>query len=176
MFDSNEAFSALEEENIDVAFLRAEESTGSLKIVPLVRERLLLAMPKGHPFSKQERVNLRMLAREPMVFCPREISPSYFDRILTICRAQGLSPRIDFEARSITSQLAFVACGSAIGLVPESMQSNENTSVRFLPVEGDTNTVTSAIAWNENNQNPAVREFIDLVFKVADFTVLDKNG
>jgi len=162
-YDSNEALIALEKENIDVAFLRAEESTGNLKIVPLVREKLVLALPRGHPLSKQDCINLGTLAREPMVLCPRDISPFYFDRILTICRGQGLSPKIDFEARSITSQLAFVACGTAVGLVPESMKSNENAAVQFLPVEGDTNIVTSAIAWNENNQNPAVREFTDMV-------------
>ena len=139
-------------------------------------ERLVLAVPKGHPLSKQDRVNLGALAREPIVLCPREISPSYFDRILTICRGQGLSPRMDFEARSITSQLAFVACGTAVGLVPESMMSEENAGVLFLPVEGDTNIVTSAIAWNENNQNPAVRKFVDLAIKVADFAVLSKFG
>lgn len=175
-FDSNQALTALENENIDVAFLRAEESIGNLKIVPLVREKLVLALPKDHPLSERGQLKLGDLAREPMVFCPREISPSYFDRILAICRAQGLSPRVDFEARSITSQLAFVACGTAVGLVPESMRSDENASIRFLPVEGDTNIVTSAIAWNENSRNPAVGEFVAMVCKETDFTTLKKNG
>ena len=166
-FDSNEALIALEKENIDVAFLRAEESTGNLKIVPLVREKLVLALPKDHPLAKRDRINLGDLAGEPMVFCPREISPSYFDRILTICREQGLPPRIVFEACSITSQLAFVACGAAIGLVPESMMSDEILDVCFLPVEGDTSIVTSAIAWNESNNNPEVKEFVDLVCREA---------
>lgn len=169
-YDSNEALIALEKENIDVAFLRAEESAGSLKIVPLVREKLVLALPKSHPLSKRDRINLDELAREPMVFCPREISPSYFDRILTVCRGQGLSPRIDFEARSIMSQLAFVACGTAIGLVPESTEAAGHASVRFVPVEGDANIVTSAIAWNEKNQNPAVNEFVDMVCSKTDST------
>lgn len=175
-FDSNEALIALQRENIDVAFLRAEESTGSLKIVPLAREKLVLALPKNHPMSKRNQVNLSALAREPMVFCPREISPSYFDRILAICRGKGLSPRINFNARSITSQLAFVACGTAIGLVPESMKTDEHASIRFLPVEGDTSIVTSAIAWNENNRNPAAQEFIDMVCRETDSIVPNKDN
>jgi DNA-binding transcriptional LysR family regulator len=174
-FDSNEALIALENEDIDVAFLRAEESTRGLKIIPLVREKLVLALPKGHPLSKQDRINLDALAREPMVFCPRDISPSYFDRILAICRGQGLSPKIDFEARSITSQLAFVSCGTAIGLVPESMMAEGNAAVCFLPIEGETNIVTSAIAWNENNQTPAAIEFIDMVCKKTNSTISRKS-
>ncbi len=162
-FDSSEALIALENEDIDIAFLRAEESNGSLKIIPLVREKLVLAIPFDHSMAKQDRVNLDTLARERMVFCPREISPFYFDRILAICRAKVLSPRIDFNARSITSQLAFVACGTAIGLVPESMMNDEHENIRFLPVEGDTNIVTCAIAWNDNNQNPVIQEFINMV-------------
>jgi DNA-binding transcriptional LysR family regulator len=172
-FDSNEALVALENEDIDVAFLRAEESSGPLKIIPLVREKLVLALPNNHPLAKQGHIKLNTLAREPMVFCPREISPSYFDRILTICREQGLSPKIDFEARSITSQLAFVACGSAIGLVPESMQTTDHANVSFLPVDGDTNIVTAAIAWKQDNQNSAVQGFVEMVCKK---TVSDQTG
>lgn len=162
-FDSNEALAALEKEEIDVAFLRAEESSGSLNIIPLVREKLVLALPADHSLASTNRINLSALAREPMVFCPRDISPSYFDRILAICRGQGLSPRIAFEARSIASQLAFVACGTAMGLVPESMKTDAHPNISFVPVEGDTNIVTSAIAWNEENRNPAVRILVDLV-------------
>lgn len=162
-FDSNEALIALENEDIDVAFLRAEENSGPLKIVPLVREKLVLALPNNHPVAKQGHIKLNTLAREPMVFCPREISPSYFDRILSICREQGLSPRIDFEARSITSQLAFVACGSAIGLVPESMRTDNHPNISFLPIAGETSIVTAAIAWKQDNKNRAVREFVAMV-------------
>ena len=74
-FDSNEALIALEKETIDIAFLRAEESNGRPKIVPLVREKLSLAIPHDHPLSKRDQIKLSELTREPMVFCPREISP-----------------------------------------------------------------------------------------------------
>ena len=162
-FDSNEALAALEQEEIDVAFLRAEESTGTLRVVPLVREKLVLAVSRAHPLATADHLGLSALAQEPMVFCPREVSPSYFDRILAICRGEGLAPRMAVEARSIASQLAFVACGIAVALVPESMKTGRHPDVRFLPVEGDTTIVTSAVAWNDNPRNPAVEEFVNIV-------------
>lgn len=163
-FHSNEALSALEEGEIDVAFLRAEEGTSSLNVEPLIRENLMLALPVDHPLATRGCVALGLLTQEAMVFCPRDISPSYFDRTLAICRSQGLSPRIAFEARSITSQLAFIACGTAIGLVPESLKDTaQSADVAFRPVEGDTRIVTSALAWRRDSQNPAVPRFVELV-------------
>lgn len=163
-FHSVEALAALEEGEIDVAFLRAEEGTASLDVASLVRENLLLAVPRGHALAERGLVQLGELTKEPMVFCPRDISPSYFDRTLSICRSQELSPRIAFEARSITSQLAFIACGAAIGLVPESLkESTQSGGVSFVPVDGDTGIVTSAIAWRKDSRNTAVPTFVSLV-------------
>tara|TARA_B100001996_G_scaffold286447_1_gene226709 strand:+ start:207 stop:1088 length:882 start_codon:yes stop_codon:yes gene_type:complete len=162
-FDSNEALDALEREEIDVAFLRAEDNIANLRIVPLTTERLVLALPNSHKLAGNTSVELSTLAAEPMVYCPRAISPSYFDRIMTICRNHGLQPRLTFEARSITSQLAFVACGIAIGLVPVSMQTSSLSDVTFVPVQGDTDIVTAAVACNTQNQNATVNAFIELV-------------
>ncbi len=162
-FDSNEAQDALEQEKVDVAFLRAEERRGVLNVAPLVRDQLLLAVASDHPLADQAVADLAQLNREPMVFCPREISPSYFDRIMEICRNNDLSPRVSLSARSISSQLAFVSCGTAVALVPESMKAEPAKGVRFVPIRGDTNIVTLAIAWLENARNPMVEIFVDNV-------------
>ena len=72
------------------------------------------------------------------------------------------------------SQLAFVACGAAVGLVPESTAAAGHASVCFLSIEGDTNIVTSAIAWNEKNQNSAVGEFVDMACNKTE--AINSNG
>ena len=162
-FDSNEALDALEQEEIDVAFLRAEESAAPLNVVPLHRDQLVLAVADDYELADQNSVELNRLGREPMVYCPREISPSYFDRIMQICRTRGLMPRMSIKARSIASQLSFVACGVGVALVPELVQNENLSNVRFIPIKGDTSIVTLAIAWREGDNNPKVSEFVDLV-------------
>lgn len=163
--DSSEALAALEEEEIDVAFLRAEDDIGDVRVEPLTREQLVLGVPRDHALASEDRISLADLSKEPMVLCPRRVSPAYFDRILNICRGGGLTPRVVFEARSITSQLAFIACGGAIGLVPEGVIDPEHRSVRFIPLKEDAEIVTSAVAWNVRNRNTALEEFLDHVLK-----------
>lgn len=162
-FDSNEALAALEGEEIDIAFLRAEERRGDLNVVPLLRDQLVLAIAKDHPLAAADAIALSDLKREPMIICPREISPSYFDRIVEICRRGDLAPRLTFKARSISSQLAYVACGTAVALVPKSMALETMADMHFLPVVDDTTIVTLAIAWRADNQSPILDRFLKLM-------------
>jgi DNA-binding transcriptional LysR family regulator len=59
-----------------------------------------------------------VLATEPWVWIPRDISPGYHDEVVTACRQAGFSPDARHQATTIDTQLAMVACGIGVAIAP----------------------------------------------------------
>ncbi|PPC75930.1 LysR family transcriptional regulator [Pokkaliibacter plantistimulans] len=152
--DSSDALSALENEEIDVAFVRANRVWAPLEVLPLFEDQLVVALPDNHPLLSENAVSLPMLANERMVLCPRRVSPVYHDQIISACQQAGFSPRIFHEAKSILSQIAFVGCGIGVALVPLSLQNLGTVGVEFRPLLEKVDVITTALAWSKLRKHP----------------------
>ena len=159
--DSVEAIPALESSDIDLAFARLDGDLGlSIKSLPLLEDRLVVAMAADHPLASRSRISLSSLANEPLVMFARKVSPVYFDNLIATCKASGFSPRVLHEVRSVASQIAFVSYGQGIALVPASMKKMAPANVVFRPLSQRLNVVTTAVAWNAERPNPLIDEII----------------
>jgi DNA-binding transcriptional LysR family regulator len=159
--DSVEAVPALLAGDVDLAFARLEGDLGeSIESFPLKQDRLVVAMPAEHPLAGAARVRLSALSNESFVMFPRQVSPVYFDSLIAACRENGFSPRILHHVRSVASQVAFVACGQGIALVPESLRSLAPENVVFRPLKENVNVVTIAVAWSTRRESPLVASVI----------------
>ena len=159
--DSVEAVPALETSDIDLAFARLDGDLGaSIKSLPLLEDRLVVAMAADHPLASRSRINLSSLANESLVMFSRKVSPVYFDNLIATCKASGFSPRVLHEVRSVASQIAFVSYGQGIALVPASLKKLAPANVVFRPLSQKLNVVTTAVAWNAERANPLIDEII----------------
>ncbi|CAG9225577.1 LysR family transcriptional regulator [Paraburkholderia tropica] len=160
--DSAEAIPALENGELDVAFVRLDGPVGQgIESLPLAEDRLAVAVPRGHALADQARVRLRSLAGEPLVMSSRQVSPAYFDLLTAICRSNGFSPRVMHEVRSVTSQIAYVGCGQGVALVPASMRKLASENVVFRPLKERVMVVTAALAWNARRHHPMVDAVVE---------------
>jgi DNA-binding transcriptional LysR family regulator len=55
------------------------------------QDRMLLAVPKGHPLTKRERIKLRDLRDMPFIWFQRWVNPAFFDQMMRACARGGLS-------------------------------------------------------------------------------------
>lgn len=162
--DSAEAIPALESGDIDLAFARLEGNLGkNLRCVALTEDRLAVAIPRDHPLAARSRLTLANLADEPLVMSSRQVSPNYFDYLIGVCKANGLSPRVLHEVRSVTSQIAFVSCGQGVALVPASMKKLAPDNVILKPLTPKLSVVTTAAVWNSARANPLVDALVALL-------------
>lgn len=162
--DSVDAIPALENGELDLAFVRLEgETEGHITTLPLEESRLAVALPVDHPLALQHRVSLRALAKEPMVMSARQVSPAWFDLLTSLCRTHGFTPRILHEVRSVSSQIAFVSCGQGIALVPASTRKLAPANVVIKALEEKQMVVTAAAAWNSERHHPLVDSAIALL-------------
>ena len=155
--DSVEALPALESGELDLAFVRLEGNVGQhIATLPLEESRLAVAMPIDHPLAKLSRISFRALAAEPLVMPARQVSPAWFDLLISACRQHGFIPRVLHEVRSVSSQIAFVSCGQGVALVPASTRRLAPANVVVKTLAEKQMVVTAAAAWNTRRSHPLV--------------------
>lgn len=160
--DSASALSAAENGEVDIALARFGPPVSQLNVRPIQRDHLVVALPIEHHLAKRHRIRLEELADESLVLAPRRISPSYFDQIIAACQKAGFSPHVRHEVRSVVSQIAFVSCGTAIGLVPSRSKRFGAGDVVFRPLVEAVEVVTIAAAWNPAHGKEKVPLLIDI--------------
>jgi len=109
---------ALNEDEIDVGFVRLPVANQNLATVPYLRERLMIAHLEE--WTEKLRDGLQALANEPFVALKSEISTSFRAHLLATCRAAGFTPTIVQEASEVLTLLHLVGSGFGVALVPES--------------------------------------------------------
>ncbi len=117
--------------SIDIAILSLPLRHRDFDVVPLLTERLYVALPPDHPRVSAVRISLRELREERFVLlrdshCFREIA-------LAACHRAHLDPRIAFESGQFSSLLGMVAAGVGISLVPE-MAIDRRAGCRYVRV------------------------------------------
>ena len=164
--DSADAIPLLESGEIDLAFARLQGDVGpNLKSIQLTQDKLIVVMPKNHILASQKTIGLKQLIEDVFIMFSRKYSPIYFDTILSACNACGFSPRILHEVHSVSTQVAFVSCGQGIALVPATLHKIAPENVVCIPLDESIEVVTTAIAWNIRNTNPAIVFALDQVAK-----------
>jgi len=164
--DSANAVPLLESGEIDLAFARLQGEIGTnLKSIKLTEDRLAVVIPKNHQLASFQQIELKQLSEEIFIMFSRKFSPIYFDTIVSACNTSGFSPRILHEVHSVSTQVAFVSCGQGIALVPASLQKIAPENVVCIPLKETIEVVTTAIAWNTRNTNPAIVFTLDQVAK-----------
>ena len=150
---------------IDVGFVRlpVENAPESLAVRPILREPLILALPKRHPLARRSKVPVRALAREPFVLFPRHAAPGLYDQIAAICRRARFKPAVAQEATQIQTIISLVSAGLGIAIVPLSMQTLHREHVVYRPLQGPSVMTEMAIAYEKDNPSMALKSFLGAI-------------
>jgi DNA-binding transcriptional LysR family regulator len=122
---------------IDIAIFRRHPRAVEPELVfeRVHRERMVLAIPAGHPYADQPEVAMTALDGQPFVGFHREGS-SYFHATQTrVFREHHVRPRIVYES-VLPTLLALVEAGMGMALVPESAAGLRPSGVVYRPLRG----------------------------------------
>jgi DNA-binding transcriptional LysR family regulator len=120
---------ALVRGDLDVGFVRLPVTEPGIAVRPVARHRLVAATPAATPWSRSR--GLCSMAAQPFVVCARASSPSYYDHVLSVCRAAGFAPRIVQETAELYTVLALVRAGIGVALVPAAVRGMRLPGVRY---------------------------------------------
>ncbi|GGC33902.1 LysR family transcriptional regulator [Siccirubricoccus deserti] len=164
--DTADAVEALRRGEVDFALARLDRDRPPFKVLPLGEDALVVALPEGHPLLAAAALPLASLAQEPLVLLPRSISPAYFDRQVSACRAAGFEPVAMREVGSAMAQLAFVAAGLGVALVSSGMARLRPPGVAFRALAEPVGSVGVALVWNAERETDGARAAVVLARRV----------
>jgi DNA-binding transcriptional LysR family regulator len=184
---SSELVQGLHNEEIDAAFIRSPVAdVVDLTVRPLLQEKMVVALPKGHPLASSGRkkksaqraapLALADLAKETFILYKRPGGPGLYDTIITACRGAGFSPHVGQEAPRIISTLNLVAAGLGVSLVPESLRRLQMDGVVYRRLADNAQlTAPLILACRRGENSASVQRFIDLVQSTAEHIDADSE-
>jgi DNA-binding transcriptional LysR family regulator len=122
----------------------------------LLRERLLLAVPRAHSLATGGRPELRDLDGQDFItWTPR--GGSYFlDLLGALFRGAGVAPRPRQRVDGMHAMLALVGAGIGVALVPEAARTIRMANVILRPIRLPANVAAElSLAWRRSDDAPA---------------------
>lgn len=115
--NTSEVIQGIKDERFDIGFCSMTERESDISFTPVGTENLVVVVPKGHPLSDEEAVDLEQAAAYPQIFFTqnsglRPVVDRMFEQI-------KVRPRIAYEIEEDGSMAGLVAQNFGIAVMPE---------------------------------------------------------
>ena len=158
---------ALRRGEIDVGMIRIPYDIGDLATHLIREEGIGLLLPTSHPLTKYDQVPLIALDGHPMVLFPAGPQPTRARSFIPrLCRDAGFEPNIVQEAMDSAMAISFVAAGTGVTLVPESMQGIVRQGVVYRPIAPPTPTLALVAIHRPGDLSPTVGGLLEVLEKL----------
>ncbi|MFJ9706847.1 LysR family transcriptional regulator [Streptomyces sp. NPDC101234] len=143
---------------LDLALVGTAATTpDGLDALTIISERLVAAVPPGHPLAKRRRLTLPDLMGHPIVCMPTGSGlRTVFDQA---CAAQGLRPPIALQASAPDAIADLAVRGLGVAVLSESMAANHRDRLTARAIDDVETPALLALIW-KSAHNPAVRELL----------------
>jgi LysR family transcriptional activator of glutamate synthase operon len=121
-------------------------------------ERLCLVVPRDHRFAKRARLRLAEAADEPFIALGEELAMRHLTDQLWA--AEGISPRVVFEATEIPTMEGLVAAGLGVAVVPMPLPPRGEPMASYIPLSNPHAKRSVGLAWLDGRPlSPAADRF-----------------
>jgi DNA-binding transcriptional LysR family regulator len=164
---SAEQARAIREGRLHVGFVALPIDEPDLATETVLRQPIMIALPRKHPLAARSRVPLHALANEPHIMFARKQGPRFFDAVLAACRQAGFTMHITHEVDNLHTACALVDAGLGVCFVPATIQEKRLDDIVLRPVTPTLPDVESelAIAYKPDSCS-LVSLFVDVVKEV----------
>ena len=158
--NSNVMEPALRSRSIDVALMRPMQMDADIQSVEVLREPMVLAVRRDHPWAALARVTVEQVADAPLVGYQQGISPYFRQMLRTMFAHVGRRPRIVQES-VLPTLLTLVEAGVGVAIVPWTMSRGRGGNLAFVPLLDRSHAVaTTVVASLRDQPNLAVEQFV----------------
>ncbi|MGF9965333.1 acetoin biosynthesis transcriptional regulator AlsR, partial [Bacillus rhizoplanae] len=170
-----EQVEALHDNRIDVGMLRPPITSQLLQLETVQHLPCTLCLPKAHPLASKQAIYIEDLQKESFVFISRNVWPTLYDNILSLCRDAGFSPQIVQEATEYQTVVGLVAAGIGITVIPVSANKLYQSEVVYKEICDSNFVAELAVAYRKANINPELQEFLKIA-KARRMNLSRTNG
>ena len=151
---------ALLQESLDIGIVRLPIASTELDSFPLIRERLLLAVPESFRYGHRDRLSI--LRDAPFVLISRSASSTFHNHALSLCRSAGFTPNVVQESGETFTILNFVRAGLGVSLVQSAAARMKVPGVRFHELKMSESEWDIGMAWMRTcEKRDLIQKFVD---------------
>jgi DNA-binding transcriptional LysR family regulator len=154
---SAEQIRALEEQAIDMGFVRPLAATGPLRYHRVTREPMLLALPAQHPLAARPRVRRQDLAGQPLIMYSLKEGRYFHDKTAALFAGAAGQPDYVHHIGQTHTIMALVRAGIGLAIVPASAAQLRFENVVLRPLWRNDVVAEIYLAWRPEERNPALR-------------------
>ena len=160
---------ALKEGRIDVGFGRIRLEDPSIRRVVLREERMIVALPAGHPLCDAKALlSLHDLLKETLIIFPKAPRPSYADQVLAAFHDRALKPSRILETRELQIALGLVAAGEGVSIVPKSVYGLKRDDIAYKDLD-DAKLVSPIImSMRMLDESEDIERMLSLIYDLYD--------
>ena len=148
--------SALVKGTVDAAFLRREQEVPDLVFHLLVKEPLVVVLPRNHRLAAFRTISPRDLAGE--IFVTVSNTAPVLRRVIdNYLKQSGINITPDHEADHLAMGMSLIASTRGVGLLPAYAQNFLPRSVTSRPLMGDPPTIDLVLGYKKSNQSPILK-------------------
>ncbi len=140
----------------------------ALERVDIARDRIMLALPAGHPAAARERVRLSDLAGE--AWCTASEGTLFSDMLVRACRVVGgFEPDVRHRANDVQILIQMAAEGHAVAMVPMLGRPENDPRIDVRPIVGaELERLIFAAVRRGSVQRPSVAAVVDALRAQAE--------
>lgn len=132
----------------------------NLTIEVIARNRLVAALPEGHPLTKAAQITLADMSHESWILFAARQGPGLHRIIHKACAKAGFSPRIGQEAPQMDTIANLVAGGMGVALVSRALATSGRKGVAFRELAGPGTPVEFELAIAYAHSSPVLDAFV----------------
>lgn len=153
---------ALTESSLDLGLVRPPVSSPDLSSRPAAQERLVAALPAGHPLSRGGgALDIAAFDGQDVLMYATSESRYFHELLISVFRAADITPTFTQYLSQVHSVLALVDAGWGIALVPEAATRLRYAGVVFREVRlAAPAPVELSLTWRTQNDNPALHALL----------------
>jgi DNA-binding transcriptional LysR family regulator len=161
---SGDIMQQIEADQLDGGFvLGVPRSKEMFQTLPLLKERLLLAVSAGSELAKRGSCSLSVLHESDLILVPREQSPGFYDRMTRYLRERHISPRIMLEGSNHSAIMALVASGLGCAFVPSTARFTTTPAISLIEIVDCDIEISIEFVWKTQNPSATLSRFVEVM-------------
>ncbi len=151
---------------IDAAFLRRERGVPDLAFRLLVKEPLMVVLPRDHRLAALKSIGPRDLVSETFVTVS-DTAPVLRMVIDNYLKRSGINIKPTHEVDNLAMAMSLIASTGGVGLLPAYAQNFLLSSVTSRPLKGNAPTVDLVLGYKKSNQSPILTLLLSRLDELA---------
>lgn len=157
---SHKQISSVEDNTIDVGFVRHVPPNPRLAWLPLQGETFVAAFHCDHPLARKRKIPLSAFNNEPFfLYSPNE-ARQFYDRITDLFVFSNVTPDFKYQLAQTHTILGLVNAGLGCAIVPASSRTLGLPNVTYMAIEGVNIQAHNFLVYAKANPNPVLPVFL----------------